>query len=244
MAPNLIFVWWAVQLFTSILPPINRHTYQLVVSWFSADHCGLRFYLSIWFTVWKPGLWSNNGPGKMEVQQKLTQFVFYILFVNVKQKIKRGVVFLSRNKGWNLYSPYSLLMNRIKNNISYHNPVSRCIVKKCIITQLISLLFLVGTTSSTFELKSSHLFFSDSLSSSICFRRWAFFWDFFLLYSLCDAIRSFLKNERCQFDWLWPLEISPLITMAKFQDEHLMNFCFNITNQNLISVNVPDKVKN
>lgn len=48
----------------------------------------------------------------------------------------------------------------------------------------------------TLELNSSHLFFSDSFSSSSCLSRWAFFWDFFRLYSRCSAIKSFLEQHK------------------------------------------------
>ena len=51
----------------------------------------------------------------------------------------------------------------------------------------------------TLTLKSSHLFFSDSLSSSNCFNLWAFFCDFFRLYSLCAACWSFLKVKTWLF---------------------------------------------
>ena len=55
--------------------------------------------------------------------------------------------------------------------------------------------YILHKKPNTLALKSSHLFFSCSLSSSSCFSLWAFFCDFFRLYSFCSAIWSLLENR-------------------------------------------------
>ena len=61
------------------------------------------------------------------------------------------------------------------------------------------------TIELTLALKSSHLLFSVSRSSSSCFILCAFFCDFFLLYSLSKAFLSFLKKVL----WYYYIMVKP-----------------------------------